>query len=234
MIENIKEDDIILCTVEKIEGTTVFVNLEDNKKGTIVLSEIAAGRIRKIRQYVFPGKKIACKVLKIHSNHIELSLRRVTAKEREEALEEHQKIKTLENMLASLKIPASEIVNKIKSAYLVSEFLEEARENPKIIEQFLSKDESLKLSKILSERKEKLKSVKKIFTLKSFSPSGLSDIKSILTTDKAEIHYLGSSKFSISKTSNNLKDAEKSLLYLLEEIEKRAKQKHALFQFKEK
>ena len=60
----IKTDDLILCTVKKIEGTTVFVDLGDSIHGTIVFSEIAAGRIRNIREYAIPGKKIVCKVLK--------------------------------------------------------------------------------------------------------------------------------------------------------------------------
>ena len=77
----IEVGDILLCVVEKIEGTVVFVKLPDGSQGSIVLSEIAPGRIRNLRDYVFPGKNIVCKVLRIGSGRIDLSLRRVTPKE---------------------------------------------------------------------------------------------------------------------------------------------------------
>ena len=77
------EGDIILCTVEKIEGISVFVTIDKGGTGSIVTSEIAPGRIRNLRDYVVPNKKIVCKVLKVDPNgHVHLSLRRVTAKER--------------------------------------------------------------------------------------------------------------------------------------------------------
>ena len=61
--EQIEEGQIVLCTVDKIVGTTVFVKIEDNGEGTITTSEISPGRIRNLRKYVIPGKKIVCKVL---------------------------------------------------------------------------------------------------------------------------------------------------------------------------
>src|SRR3990167_3344887 len=87
----IGQGDLVLCTVERIDNTTVFVKLFDNGKeidGSIVTSEIAPGRIRNLRDYVVPKKKIVCKVLRISERgNIELSLRRVSAKERKEVLE---------------------------------------------------------------------------------------------------------------------------------------------------
>jgi len=62
----LEEGDLVLCTVEKIVGTIVFVNIDGEKKqGSIVLSEIAPGRIRNLRDYVVPKKKIVCKILRI-------------------------------------------------------------------------------------------------------------------------------------------------------------------------
>jgi translation initiation factor 2 alpha subunit (eIF-2alpha) len=76
--------DVVLCTVDRIVGTTVFVHIEGNGEGSIILSEIAPGRIRNIRDYVVPKKKIICKVLRISGDRIELSLRRVTLKEQKD------------------------------------------------------------------------------------------------------------------------------------------------------
>ena len=87
---NIEEGDIVLCTVDRIVGTNVFVKIDERGKeheGCIVLSEVAPGRIRNLRDYVFPHKKIVCKVLRISGDRIDLSLRRVTQKE-QKALKE--------------------------------------------------------------------------------------------------------------------------------------------------
>ncbi|MEN9625985.1 MAG: hypothetical protein RL557_313, partial [archaeon] len=61
----LEEGQIVLCTVDKIIGTTVFVRIDNNGEGTLTFSEIAPGRIRNLREYVMPGKKIVCKILKI-------------------------------------------------------------------------------------------------------------------------------------------------------------------------
>ncbi len=230
----LKEEDLVFCTVKKIEKTTVFVDIDPNGNGSIVMSEIAAGRIRNLREYVSPNKKIVCKVLKIHHGNIELSLRRVTAKERESVLLKYQKEKNLKNMLKSIVSDPDKIIEEIKKSYEIPEFLEEAKSNSKIIEEFLSKKESESLEKILSEKKEKEKIVKRIISLASSSPQGIKEIKEILSAKEAEIHYLGSSKFSISVSGLNFKEANQKLESVLEKIEKEAKQRKAIIEIKDK
>ncbi len=84
-----------MCTVDKIAGTVVFVTIDGNGQGSIVLSEIAPGRIRNLRNYVVPKKRIICKVLKISRDYVALSLRRVTQKERKELLNQYKQEKKL-------------------------------------------------------------------------------------------------------------------------------------------
>jgi len=222
---NLKENDVVMCTVKKIEGTTVFLDIEGDGEGSMGLPEVAAGRIRNLRDYVSPNKKIVCKVLRIINNHIELSLRRVTGKERDIVKDIYKKERTLLSMLkTSVKNP-KEIIEKIKEDYEIPDFLDEAREDPSIISKYLNKTDAGKLAKILSERKEKLKIVKKIITIKTTSPTGLEDIKSILNIKDIKIYYLGSSKFSIEVSGKDFKEANNKILPALEEIEKRAKEK---------
>src|SRR3972149_5802351 len=111
----IKENDIVLCTVRKIDGTVVFLDIEEcNLMGSMILSEVAAGRIRNLGFYVSPRKKIVCKVLKVYRDHIELSLRRVTAKEREEVLDRHKKERAIRKILDSVVKDSTGILAKIK------------------------------------------------------------------------------------------------------------------------
>ena len=86
------ENDLVVCKVINIVGTTVFVETEDGINGSIVVSEIAPGRIRNLRAYVVPNKLIVCKVLSVGDRHLFLSLRRVKDKEKRNDLwEYHQK-----------------------------------------------------------------------------------------------------------------------------------------------
>ncbi len=227
-----KEDDIVFCKVKKIEGTTVFLELEDNFPGTMVLSEVAAGRIRNLRQYVSPNKMVVCKILRLEKDHAELSLRRVTAKEREETLDNYKKERALRNMLKIIEENEEKIILKIKEEYSVSQFIEEAKTNQKIIEKFLSKENSKKLFEIISEKEGKEKRVEKRFSLKSLSEHGVTDIKEILNLQGAEIHYLGGSAFSISMKGKEFKQANSNLEKAIKEIEQKAKAKKALFEIK--
>lgn len=230
----LKVDDLVMCSVNKTEGTTVFVNIEGNGLGTVAFSEIAAGRIRNIREYVFPNKKIVCKVLKVSQDHIELSLRRVTGKEREEMEEEYQKEKTFRGMLKTISSNPSEIVSKIKEKYDIGEFIEKVREVPSTLSEFLKKEDVERITKILSEKKEKDKEVKRIIKINDDSESGINDIKYILDVKNVEIRYLGSSQFSIKAKAKDFKQAESILNAALQLIQKRAKEKKALLEIKER
>ena len=90
----LEHNQIVLCTVDKILGTTVFVKIEGGGEGTITTSEISPGRIRNLRDYVVPGKKIVCKILSIKGDKVYLSLRRVKQKEKKELLDKLSKEKS--------------------------------------------------------------------------------------------------------------------------------------------
>jgi len=233
----IKQDELVLCTVIKIEGTTVFVKIEEyNLPATIVFSEIAAGRIRNIREYVVPNKKIICKVLKIYPDHIELSLRRVTGTERDSVIQKYKHEQTFKPLIKTIVKDPEKIIKGIKAEMSISDFVQKIKEDTKLISRFFSKEEAEKLKKILSEKKEKEKIAKRTFTLKSDSSSGLKDMKEILNVKdkKASISYLGSSKFSISCKGKDFKEANQSCLSAIKNIEEKAKSKKALFELKEK
>jgi translation initiation factor 2 alpha subunit (eIF-2alpha) len=232
-VGELKVDDVLLCTVRKIEGATVFVDIDEIKgiRGSIMLSEIAAGRIRNLREYVSAGRKIVCKVLKIMPDHVELSLRRVTAKEREGLMEKYRQEATLRNVLKTVSNNPDEILDRIKKEKDILDFVEEAKENRKIFERYFKKEEAEKLAKIFAEKEKKEKEVTKHFVLHSFGEKGLLDIKEIVNVD-AEIHYLGNGNFSIKVVGRDFKDAGTKMDFVMKEIEKRAKARGAIFEIK--
>lgn len=224
---DLEEEQVVLCTVNKIIGTAVFVKIEDNGEGTIVTSEIAPGRIRNLRDYVVPNKKIVCKVLSIDSSGgVHLSLRRVTAKEKKEVMEAHKKEKSLIAAIKTIVKDAEKVIEKIKQNYTLADFFEKVKEAPELIEKLVPKEEAQKLIKIINEKKEKNISVKKEFKLKSEVSDGIIKIKKILPE---EVSYLGSGKYLVTIKDKNYKDANNRLNSLLEGIEKKAKQEGLFF-----
>ena len=139
------EGQLVLCTVKVIDKANIFFDIEEQGEGSMVLSEVAAGRIRNLREYVFPGKKIVCKVLNVSNGHVELSLRRVTAKERQEVLERYKKERSFVSMLKTIASNPEEIVKKIKKEHDLVSFLEEAKDNTEILKKYFSKEQIEKL-----------------------------------------------------------------------------------------
>jgi len=228
--------DVILCTVERIQGTTVFVNIEGNKQATIVISEIAPGRIRNIRNYVVPKKQIVCKILRIsQTGNIELSLRRVTKKEQKEVKEQYKQEKSYKSVLKSiLKEKTNEVIKKITEQEKLFDFLQEAKQNLKKLEKIVGKENAEKILEILNAQKKKKTIIKKEFFLKTSKPNGIKLIKNILENiSNAEIKYLSAGRYSIKKESENIKTSDDELKKILQEIKKKAKKSDMEFKIKD-
>ncbi len=221
-----------MCTVKAIEGTTVFLELEDGTKGSMILSEVAAGRIRNLREYVIVNKKIVCKVLKLINGHPQFSLRRVTGKEREEIEERFTKEKTFRALIKSVVPNPEPILLNIKEKFELWRFYDEARENPSLLGQFFGKADIAKLEQIFHEKRESEKIAKRSFILKSFADDGLFEIRAALKFEDCDIHYLGSSVFSISSSGKDFKEANSKLDIILAQLEQKAKDKKLVFEIK--
>jgi len=228
--------DIVLCTVERIEKAVVFVRIDGNGMGSIILSEIAPGRIRNLRDYVVPKKVIICKVLRVMENRIDLSLRRVTPKEQKELREINKYEKSSKSILKSVLgedyLKTIEIILKEGK---VHDFLEEAKKDSKDLEKLVGKDNSKKILDIVCAQKSKVVEIKKFFSLTSSDSNGLGVIKDILGEIRdVQIKYLSSGKYSIKVESDNIKVADNKITEILNDISKEAKKRDAAFSVLEK
>jgi len=221
----LEQGDVVLCTVDRIMGTTVFVNIEGHGEGKIILSEIAPGRIRNLRDYVIPKKSIVCKILRISGNEIDLSLRRVTPKEKKEVLEQYKLERSCMSILKSvLGEKTEEITNKICEEYRIDEFLEKARKNSRELEKFIGKKEAEKILEILSCQKTKKATLKKEIKFHTTKPNGLELIKKLLTNkNSVEIKYISAGNYSIKAESTDLKKTDNMIKDIIFEIEREAK-----------
>lgn len=226
--------DLVLCTVDKIAGTAVFVKIEGDGDGSIVTSEIAPGRIRNLRDYVVPKKRIVCKILRINQGNIELSLRRVTQKEKKEVIERDKQEKSYINILkSSLGDKTDKTISKIKEKESIYDFFQSAKENSKVLDDFMDKKEAEKIIEILKNQKQKKTEIKKEISLSTTLPNGIELIKNILGNIKdMEIKYLSAGRYSLRTTSSNPKQADNRLKEIFSQIEKEAKKKGVEFSVK--
>ena len=231
---DLEEGQIVLCTVEKIVGTTVFVYIENNGEGTVTTPEIAPGRIRNLRDYVFPGKEIVCKVLSIKGDKIYLSLRRVKQNEKKELLDKINREKSCKAILKTvLGEEAEKAIGKITENHSILEFFEQAKENPKILGEYLTKPDAEKILKILESKKDKPKEIRQIFKLSSNSENGIDIIKNILQSScrgsQCRILYIAAGKYRLSIIGPDFKHLKTEINSVLDNIEKEAKKQGCEF-----
>jgi len=233
---NLEVGDIVMCTVDRIVGTIVFVKIDGNGEGGIILSEVAPGRIRNLREHVVPKKRIVCKVLRISGNRIDLSLRRVTQKEQKEIKERYKQEKSYSSILKSvLKDNANKIIKDILKQGRIYDFLQEAKQNSKALEGLVGKKDSEQILKIIDSQKQKKAIIKKEISLTTTDSEGLKAIKNIFKEiTNAEIKYISAGRYSIKAEAENLKKADQKIKSILEKIEKSAKNNHTEFKIKEK
>lgn len=245
-----EEGEVLIGTVDRIVGTNVFVKLEDyNKEGVLVFSEVAPGRIRNIRDYVRIGQKIVCKVLRVDEakDHIDLSLRRVTTREKKEVLERYKKEKDFLIMMKIIlkeKQRYDEIIEKINENFGLSKFLEEVMANltrPDEIKELLKKasfteDEAFRLIKLISEKiKEKKIRTRAEISLSSEAEDGIERIKKVLSDveQRAKVNYMGAPTYLIIVEDTDPKEANKKLKEIIDDIGKKAKELGCHFEHKQ-
>lgn len=223
----IEQGDIILCNVDRIVGTTVFLNIDGtNKDGSMVFSEVAPGRIRNIRDYIVPKKTVCCKVLKVTPNNIELSLRRVKEKEKKEAFELLKIEKSYRSIMKSiLKEKTKEIVEKIRETQRLYDFLEEAKKDSTELEKLIGKEDTQKIIDILNAQKEKTFIIKRKLQISTSKPNGLTIIKNLLEKhNEVDIKYVAAGNYSIKKEDKEAKIADQKIKEVFEEIQEKAKE----------
>ncbi len=223
-----QDGDIVLCTVKKILTHSVFVSLDEynDLEGMLHISEVSPGRIRNLRDFVVPEKKIVCKVIKIQNEkHIDLSLRRVPSNLRMEKMNEYkQEIKSeklLEFVGKSLKISLEDMYNKvgykaIEEYRLLSIFFQNVLLDNTILKRLEIED---KIAKPLLEIiKDKIKipevDISGTLVLQSYKENGINIIKNALVKeikDNIKISYLSAPRYRISVKSKDYKTAENIL-----------------------
>src|SRR5436309_13672877 len=97
--------DLVIATVTRVEDYGAYVKLDEYKavEGLVHISEISTTWVRNIRDHARQGQKLVLKVLRVNPkrNQIDLSLRRVTGREKSEKMLEGKKERKEEEILKS-------------------------------------------------------------------------------------------------------------------------------------
>jgi translation initiation factor 2 alpha subunit (eIF-2alpha) len=233
-----QEGDLVLGTVDQVSNNMCFVKLPCGTKGTIISSEIAPGRIKLMRAHVVPNKKIVCKVLRAKGDHIELSLRRVGARDRKEVME---KFKQEQAKRAGFRQILGEKFDSVEGKILedfcdLTEFIEKSREDENVLPKYIP-SENLDQIKKITEKKKRQVEVRYVLDLKCLKEDGICRIKELLgkfNPEEVKIHYLSAGVFDMRVVADDFKVAKQRMASILEDLEKHSKDLSCEFSFKEK
>ncbi len=236
-----QEDELVLCTVTAVQYHSVFCSLDEyGRTGMIHISEVAPGRIRNIRDFVKEGKKIVCKVLRIHQEkgHIDLSLRRVNENQKRQKLNQIKQEQLAEKIIEHaakqhLKKPeeiyellSKELIPKYGAIFPAFELVaQDELDLTKIIDKKLAQE----ITTAIKQRiKPKEVTVDGDITLLTYAPNGIDIVKEALhkgetTPGKPIIRYKGAGTYHISVTSDDYKTAEKFLKTAVDAVLESAK-----------
>jgi translation initiation factor 2 subunit 1 len=114
--------DLVVASVTRVVDYGAYVKLDEYEgvEGLIHISEIASTYVKNIRVHVREGQKLVLKVLRVSPQRaqVDLSLRRVTGREKSEKMLEWKKVKKADSIIkgAAERLKATEDdVSKVKS-----------------------------------------------------------------------------------------------------------------------
>jgi len=233
--------DLVIATVQDVTDFGAYVKLDEyDKKGLLHISEISSSWIRNIRDFIREGQKVVLKVLRvdIEKGHIDLSLRRVTKREKIEKIMFWKRERKAETLLRSV---AEKIGLSLEEAYekagapmekeygLYEGFEKVVKEGISALTKIGVPEEiATAIAEIAKERMHvPMVKVKGIVELRCMKPKGVKIIKeAFLNTKKAEksreaklrFYVIAAPKYCVEVMAENYKQAEAVLQKVAENL----------------
>jgi translation initiation factor 2 subunit 1 len=233
--------DLVIATVENVTDYGAYVKLDEyNKKGLLHVSEISSSWIRNIHDFVRDGQKVVLKVLRVDldKGHIDLSLRRVTKREKIEKIKFWKKERKAETLIRGVAekagLPIEEIYAKagtpMENEYGLYESFEKAvKEGPEILTKIGVPEEIAKaIFEIAQERIHvPMVRVRGTIELRCMNPNGVRIIKeAFLNAKKSEksvnakvsFYVIAAPKYNVEVLAEDYKHAEDALQKVAEAV----------------
>jgi len=222
--------DLVIATIETVTDYGAYAKLDEfGKRGLLHVSEISSSWIRNIRDFVRENQKLTLKVLRVdlEKGHIDLSLRRVTKRERIEKVLSWKKERKAEALLRGVmeKTGLSELEIEEKAACTIEEkyglydgFEKAAIEGYEALTE-IGIEESLAkaFAEVAQERiRPKLVKVRGQLEIRCMKPNGVKIIKEAFSKGKAEklkdasvtFYVIAAPKYHMEAAAENYKRAE--------------------------
>ena len=233
--------DLVIATIETVTDYGAYAKLDEyNKRGLLHVSEISSSWIRNIRDFVREGQKMVLKVLRVdlEKGHIDLSLRRVTKRERIEKIMFFKKERKAEALLKGVSertgLPPEEVYTKagtlLEEKYGLYEGFEKVvREGAEVLTKLGAPEDLAKaFFEVAAERIHvKMVKVKGTLEIRCLKPNGVKLIKdAFLSAKKAEktkdadvrFYVIAAPKYSVEVLAENYKRAEEILQEVSESV----------------
>jgi len=234
--------DLVVATVTRVVDYGAYVKLDEyaGVEGLIHISEIASTYVKNIRVHVREGLKLVLKVLRVSTQRaqVDLSLRRVTGREKSEKMLEWKKVKKADSIIKGaaerLKVGEEElpkiravIDEKFDNPYDV--FEEAIDEGPETFTKLGMSEDWAKALTEVALSKIRLEKAKVIGTveLTCTKTDGVEAIKQALRGAKkvkktrgttVKIYTIGSPRYRLEVRSKQITDAQATLNLAIEEV----------------
>ncbi len=233
--------DLVITTIESVMDYGAYANLDEyNRRGFLHISEISSARIRNVRDFVREKQKMVLKVLRVsvEKGHIDLSLRRVTKRERIEKIKSWKKDRKAEALLHAVAekvgMPDDEVYQKagalLAEKYGLYEGFEKVVKDgvDALTKLNIPEDLAKAIAEVAEERiKIKLVKVKGVLELRCMKPNGVKCIQDALfgakksqkgKDAKIEFSVISAPKYGVDVSADNWKRAEEVLKKVSEDV----------------
>jgi translation initiation factor 2 subunit 1 len=223
--------DLVVATIENVMDYGAYANLDEyTRRGFLHISEISSARIRNVRDFVRENQKMVLKVLRVdvEKGHIDLSLRRVTKRERIEKIKSWKKDRKGEVLLRAVAeivgLPIHEVYQKagavLEEKFGLYEGFEKVLKDgiEALTKLDIPEDIAKAFAQVAEERiRIKMVKVKGILEVRCMKPNGVKciqdafiDAKKSQKAKDAKIEFcvIAAPRYSLEVSADNWKRAE--------------------------
>jgi translation initiation factor 2 subunit 1 len=223
--------ELVIASIESVMDYGAYANLDEYKKrGFLHISEISSARIRNIRDFIREKQKMVLKVIHVNpeKGHIDLSLRRVTKRERIEKIKAWKKERKGEVLLRAVAekvgLPVEETYQKAglileEKDGLYEGFEKALKDGPEALTKLgIPEDIAKAFAEIANERINiKMVKVRGVLEIRCMKPNGVKCIQQAFAETKKsvkakyakiEFHVIAAPKYSVEVSADNWKHAE--------------------------
>lgn len=235
--------DLVIATIESITTYGAYAKLDEyDRKALLHISEISSSWIRNIRDFVREGQKIVLKVVRVkpEKGQIDVSLRRVTRRERIEKIKIFKKDRKAESLIRNVaeKVGLSKEEVYEKAGFLLEEeyglyyaFEKILKEGPEVLTKLGISEELAKVFADVAEERISVKMVKikGIIEVRCMKPNGVKLIqdsfkkafKKEKTKDtKIRFYVKAAPKYKVEVLAENYKRGEEVFQKISESVVK--------------